>query len=161
MNIKSIRENWFVAFFAVLMLGGSLLYAQSNASLISFSPTRGDVATKVANCNSAVNTTCTATATPSGSNYVYITGIDLAICGDATGTAQTNVTWTSTGLTGTPIMWAYSASTGTTAGLCQYKEINYATPVKSTTPGVAVTVVSPAIALHTGYNANVFWYEGQ
>jgi hypothetical protein len=150
--------------FALLltMAAAGFLYAQSGAATtVQQSSQMLNVATKVADCNGAVNAACVATATPSGSNYVYITGMDITICGDATGTAQTNLSWVLAGVTGTPNIWQYSATTTNTAALCQTKVINPTTPIKSTTPGVAVTLTAPAVALHTAYNANVYWYEGQ
>jgi hypothetical protein len=152
-------KSKFVGLLAFSLLMAVVLYSQQGpiGTPVQQSPTMLNAATKVADCNVAVNTTCTATATPAGSNYVYVTAIDMAICGDATGTVQSNVTWTTTNLTGAPIAWAYSTAINPNA--CIYKVITYNPAVKSTTPGTAVTLVSPAVALHTAYNANIYWYE--
>jgi hypothetical protein len=138
----------------------SVIWAQFVTSVVQQGPTMLNVATKVANANAAVANQVTATMTPASSNYVYLTGIDLEVCQDATGLAQTNVNWTTTGITGlisTAPIWSYS--TALAADVCIYKVISYPTPLKSTTPGSAVTVVSPASDAHAAYTINVFWYE--
>jgi hypothetical protein len=153
----------FVLSVAALLAFVSLLRGQqaSVANVVQHTATMPNAATKVANLNTAVNTQASATLTPAGSNYVYVTGIDMAYCGDATGTAQTNVSFNWTGgisPTGSNIpIWAYS--TVINPGLCTFKFVSFPVPLKSVTPGTAVTLQSPAVALHTGYEANVYWYE--
>jgi hypothetical protein len=157
----------YLGLFLLLLAAVGIAYSQGvpspPATSIQQSPTTLNAATKVANCNVAVNNVCTATLTPAGGNSAYITALDMEVCGDATGTVQTNVTWTTTNLTGAPIAWAYSASItagiNNVAGACIYKVVTFNPAVKSTTQGTAVTVVSPAAVLHTAYTANVFWYE--
>ena len=105
---KNSRYLW--ALLLALLPAAALLHSQSASSPVQQAATMLNAATKVADCNVAINTVCTATATPAAGNYVYITGIDLAVCGNGTGTVQTNVTWTTTGLTGSPILWAYSTA---------------------------------------------------
>jgi hypothetical protein len=67
--------------FAVLLLllaGVSVVRSQnSGASLVQQSATMLNASTKVTSQNGAVNQSLTATLTPSGSNYVYISWIDL------------------------------------------------------------------------------------
>ncbi len=123
--------------------------------------TMANAATKVTNMNTAVNAAqTTITLAPAGTNYVYVTGVDMAICGDTTGTAQSTVAFSWTGgivPSGTIPIWAYS--TAINPSVCTFKVLNYATPLKSISPGTAVTLQSPAQAAHTGYEANVYWYE--
>jgi hypothetical protein len=131
------------------------------ATIVQQSSQMLNASTKVATSTpTTINNQTTATATPSGSNYVYITGIDLAACQDATGTtAVTNLTFTTTNITGAPV---YQFSLAATANLCATpRTIQFATPLKSSTPGTAVTVVSPAANAHAVYTSNIYWYEGQ
>lgn len=155
-----MRKHLCLIAAAALVLLPLGLIAQNSLTVgspVQQSPTRLDVATQVANCNVAVNNTCTATATPPGSNFVYIVGVDLEVCQDATGLAQTNVSWTTTNLYGAPILFTYS--TPLTVDGCNYKFIPYNPPVKAVSPGTAVTVVSPAADTHAAYTTNIFWYS--
>lgn len=147
--------------FAVLLLllaGVSVVRSQNNgASLVQQSATMLNAATKVTSQNGAVNQSLTTTLTPSGANYVYISWIDLMVCQNATSTVATNVSFTSTNITGSP---AWQFSLAATANLCTpTRVITFATPLKSATPGVAVTIVPPTAATNTAYSVNVGWYE--
>ena len=107
--------------------------------------------------NNTVNQQSVATATPPGNMYVYITAIIIDVCGDATGTAATNVNFTSTGIAGTP-SWSYSSTTGTTASLCQHFGDQFSIPLKSTAPGTAVVITSPTAIVHNGNNIRIYGY---
>ncbi len=150
---------------ALLAMLGSALWEipgrsqGSPATAIQQTSTMLNAATKVATTGTpTVNVVETATMTPSGSNYVYITEIDLSACQDGTGgTAVTNLAWTSTGITGAP---QWQVSIVSTANICMpARTITFATPLKSSTPGVAATIVSPAQNTHVAYVQNVTWYE--
>lgn len=105
--------------------------------------------------DAAVNTTVTLTITPPSGQYVYLCGWDYQVTGNATGTAQSNVTWTTTGLPGTP-KWQYSNAVG--AQVSTYGTFYFRAPVKSNSPGTAVTIVSPAVAAQSAYSANAYFY---
>jgi len=104
-----------------------------------------------------VNQQAVATATSQAGLYVYVTGIDIELCGDATGTAATNTNFTSTGISGTP-SWSFSATTGTTAGTCQRIGDNFAIPLRSVNPGTNVVVTSPTAQTHTAFGIRIFYY---
>jgi hypothetical protein len=103
----------------------------------------------------AVNQQETVTCTPPAGMFVYITGLSFDVCTDGTGTAANTVTWTSTNLTNAPV-WSFSIAA--TASICQHFAEPLTTPLKSAAPGTAVTLVSPAAALHNSYHARVYAY---
>jgi hypothetical protein len=103
----------------------------------------------------AVNQQETTTCTPPGGQFVYITGIAFDVCTDGTGTATTPATFTTTNLTGSP---TFGMAIAATAEICQHWQVPFATPLKSTAAGTAVTVVSPGAATHNAYQATVFAY---
>jgi hypothetical protein len=103
----------------------------------------------------AVNVTSTATCTPPGGMFVYITGISFDVCTNGTGTAANQVTFTSTNLTGSPV-WSFSIAA--TASICQHWQEPLSTPLKSTAAGTAVTIVSPAAAANNSYVTRVYAY---
>ena len=121
--------------------------------------TRLDAGTFVAQGtnNNTVNQQSVATVTPPGNLYAYITAIIIDICGDATGTAATQVNFTSSGISGSP-SWSYSATTGTSLSTCQHWGDQFAVPLKSNAPGTAVVITSPSAILHTAFNIRVFGY---
>lgn len=122
-------------------------------------PTRLDAGTFVAQGTNdhTVNQQSVATVTVPGGMYAYITAVIIDVCGDATGTAATNTNFTSTGIIGTP-SWSFSATTGTTAALCQHFGDQFAIPLKSSAPGTNVVITSPSAQVHTAFNIRVFGY---
>lgn len=132
--------------------------AQSGPSAVQQTATMLNAATKVAVGQASAGSQSTATMAPSGSNYVYITGIDLEDC--ATGSApaaQNNVNFTSTNLTGAPLWQISLAASANTCTPVKY--MTFATPLKSTTPGVSTTIVGPAGLANTQQTITVYWYE--
>lgn len=96
---------------------------------------------------STVNTTVannTVTITPSAGQYVYITGIYIDIVSDTTGTTGV-ATMSTTNLTGGPI-WSLATLATAAGGQASYRQIaeHFTTPLKSRTPGTAVTFVPSA-----------------
>lgn len=154
-----------LTFLLFVLLAVSLVspaYAQNanNPAAVQQTAQMLNAATKVSVGQAAAGSQSTATMTPSGGNSVYITSIDLEGCstGSAT-TATPNVNFTSTNITGSPV---WSLSFPTTANTCQFLPSSaFATPLKSTTPGTAVTIVSPAGLAQMQYTAIVYWYEAQ
>lgn len=96
-----------------------------------------------------VNTQSTATISASAGQYFYITWLYLAAASDATGSANTNLNFTSTGIVGTP-QWGYSLAATASAGIV-VQNGPLTTPIKTAQPGQVATIVSPAATLHTGF----------
>lgn len=124
---------------------------------------------KTTSNSGAVATQFTVTATPAGSNYVYITGIDMSFCQDATGVASTNVNFQFTagiagnlnGAVNTTTLPVWSTSAPLTVDVCVFKSVNFPMPLKGISPGTAVSLQSPASSTHTAYSINIYWYEAQ
>lgn len=134
--------------------------AQSyGATPVQISGVRGDAATKFCTTTATVASQVTCTLTPSGSNYIYLTSLDLMVCQNATATANTNLTFTTTNITGSPV---FQESLAATVNTCTpVHSIPLATPLKSQTPGTAVTIVSPASQTNTAFTITASGYEGQ
>jgi hypothetical protein len=131
----------------------------STGTCVQQVPSRLDAGTFVAQGtnNNTVNQQSVATVATPGGLYAYVTAIVIDICGDATGTAATQVNFTSTGLIGTP-SWNYSATTGTSLSTCQHWGDYFATPLKGSAPGTNVVITSPTAILHTAFNIRVIGY---
>lgn len=146
-------------FLAPLLLVAGLAHAQvavqQNATRLDNSGIIG-----LANTTSlTVNAQETITLTPPAGQFVYITGVYLWTCQNATGSAVTPTVWTSTNTPSTfflPIAMASSASS------CQQSvAVSFSTPVKSVTPGTAVTFVSPAAVTNASFSGFVTGYYAQ
>ena len=136
-----------------------VIHAQSSATPIQIIGQRLDAATKFCTTTASVGSQVTCTMTPSGSNYVYITSIDLMVCQNGTATANTNLTFTTTNITGAPV---FQESLPATINTCTpVHTLPLVTPLKSSTPGTAVTIVSPASQTNTAFTITASWYEGQ
>jgi hypothetical protein len=160
-------KNWFrlfalpITLFAVLFLlnEGARLHAQQGVpgTLVQQSPTQLNASTKFCTTTAVVASQVTCTMTPSGGNSVYLTSLDLMVCQNGTATANTNLTFTSTNLTGSPV---WQESLAATANLCAPQHtIILPTPLKASTPGTAVTIVSPASQTNTAFTITASWYE--
>lgn len=104
-----------------------------------------------------VNQQSVATVTVPGSLSAYVTAIYLDVCGNGTGSAQTNVNFTTTGLSGTP-SWSYSTTAANILSTCLRLGDSFATPLKSSAPGTNVVVTSPTAATNNSYTIRVFYY---
>jgi hypothetical protein len=104
----------------------------------------------------AVNTTTTATCTAPAGQYVYLTGVTFEVCTNGTGTAQNQVTFTSTNISNTP---SFEYSIAATASICQRWSEVFSVPLKSAAPGTNVTFVSPAAATNNSYNIRAYYYN--
>ncbi len=112
-------------------------------------------------CNT-VNTTAangTVTITPPAGQYVYITGVYIDITADITGlTGQ--ATMSTTNVTGAPF-WSLATivpTAGATGGVFRQIAEWYGTPLRSTTPGTAVTFVPSAQSNHVIFCTRVAAY---
>lgn len=150
---------------AFVILGALLLLAvfmgrtpaQQGPTLIQQSATMLNAASKFCTTTAVINSQVTCTMTPSGGNSVYITSIDLMVCQNATSTINTNLTFTTTNITGSPI---FQESLAATANLCTpVHTIVFPTGLKSSTQGVAATIVSPAATAQTAFTISASWYE--
>lgn len=127
--------------------GGTLTYQ---------APTRYDVTNKYA---TSATSAATITLTPAGQNYVYLTAIEVMNCAGAAVTGAAPLTLTTTGLGGgtTP---AWTIGTAGTAGMCNPAVTSsYYIPVKSNSPGAAVTFVLPTFTTNQVIRVNVWYYE--
>jgi hypothetical protein len=142
-----------------LVLCAALLWASAASAQVAVqqSPTAINAATISCGYSAAfaVAQQETTTCTPPAGQFVYITAIAFDVCTNGTGSATTPTTFTTTGITGSP---TFGMAIAATAEICQHWQIPFATPLKSSSPGTAVTVVSPASATNNAYQATVFAY---
>src|SRR4051794_26699404 len=122
--MKRLLSFWLLA---ALLLAPIALYAQTRAQQ---DPQRLDAAQFV---QTSATSAATITITP-GSQYVYVTNVEITNCAGGTAvTAATPTTVTTTNLGGA----AWTVGSGVTAGLCQPSPINGPFPLalKSSTAG--------------------------
>lgn len=151
---KLLRSLWLAALLALAV--GHLALAAGEVPVQQI-PTRLDACTAIAYGTAAANTQVTATITVPSGQYAYICGISADVCGNATGTVQTNVTFTTTNLPSTP---TYQYSTAINPNSCLNPPLREfpGAPIKSAAPGTNVTVVTPAGAAQTLYTLRVYYY---
>lgn len=140
-----------------LLLSGTPAHAQQNgASRVQQDATMLNACTPT-NQTAAVNTQVTVTLTPPAGQSVYLCGIDVTASQNATSTANTNLTFTSTNLGG----WLFKYSLAATVNIALSQSFYFSQPVKSVIPGTAVTVVSPAATAQTAFSINAYYYFAQ
>ena len=106
-----------------------------------------------------INNQAVATITPPAGQFVYFCRIELSAANDGTGTAGTNVNFTSTGLgTGATASPQWPLSTAATAEAVVYRDVNFGLPFKSQTAGAQVTITSPSAEAHTGFGIVAYYY---
>jgi hypothetical protein len=153
--MKITRFALALALLALVMT--SPMRAQQNgATRIQQDPTMLNACTPI-NGTAAVNTQVTVTLTPPSGLSVYVCGVDVTVSQNATSTANTNLTFTSTNLGG----WLYKYSLAATANLALSQSFYWSQPVKSVIPGTAVTIVSPAATAQTAFSINAYYYFAQ
>jgi hypothetical protein len=148
----------FVRYLSVALLAALFASAASAQVVTQQSASRLDASQLACSYSAAfgVDQQVTTTCTPNAGQYVYITTIAFDACTDGTGTAVTPTTFTTTNIPGTPTFgFAIAAS----AEICQHWQVVFPSPVKSTAANTAVTVVSPAAALHDAFQATVIGYS--
>lgn len=151
--MRNSLRNLFAA--AALLLAASV--AAHAQVAVQQSGTRLDACTQVANGNGAVNTQQSATATPPAGQYVYICEIDFEMCNDGTGDTAAAPTLT-VAATNMPAAFRWQFAVTASTGVCQNVAIPFPKPIKSSAPGTAVTIQSPAATAHRAPNLNVVWY---
>ncbi len=119
-------------------------------------PSGGATSCNTVNTTAALNTV---TITPPAGQYVYITGVFIDITANITGlTGQ--ATLSTTNVTGGPF-WSLATiipTAGATGGVFRQIAEWYATPLRSTTPGTAVTFVPSAQSANVIYCIRVAAY---
>ncbi len=128
-----------------------------DASLSLSGPATGATACASVNTTAANNTV---TITPPSGQYVYVTGVFIDIASDVTGNSQV-ATMSTTNLTGGPF-WSLATLVPTAGANPTHRQISetYSTPLKSTTPGTAVTFVPSAQTAHVIFCTRVASYFG-
>lgn len=146
-----------LALALLVCLAPAAAFAQqvSGATPVQQTATRADACVP-SSATSAVNTVTTLTLTPPSGMFVYLCGLDLNVSNDATGAVvSTNLIWTSTNFGS----WQYKYSavnTANTNGLD--KSFNWNPVVRSTAPGTALVITSPAVNLHASYTITAYYY---
>lgn len=155
--MKLLRTLLLAGLFALAAIAAQA--QQAGPAPVQQSPSRLDACNGIGYATAAVNNTATATITVPGGLYVYICGISIDVCGNATGSLATNVTFTSTNLPSNPT-WQYSTTVALMAGACLNPPIRewFAAPLKSSAPGTNVTIVSPAAATNNAYTIRAYYY---
>lgn len=98
-----------------------------------------------------------ATFAVNASQFAYICSISFEVCTNGTGTAQNQVTFTSTGINNTP-SWSYSIAA--TASICQRWQEVFPLPLKGSAAGTNVVVTSPSAATNNSYGVRIYGYLG-
>ena len=148
----------------LLLAGGPFALASAQtAAPVSLSPwgwlAVAPYVTGTAADSGTVNKQLTVTITPPSGQYVYVVGYDWTACqDDAADTALTNATFMTTGFTNLPKIGHVSlAATNAICALPRFHTFG-SNPVRSRTPGGAVTFVSPAATTHLAFTLNVYAY---
>ena len=147
-----------LSLFAVLFLASVMPALAQAPTRVQQDPSRLDAGVVAQHSHT---TATTLTITPPAGQFVYVIGLDISNC--ATGTAVTAAAptyITTTGLNGSP---QYQIGSGVTAGLCQPVPVGFSpqAPLKSATPGSAVTFVLPTFATNQVVSFNVYYYFAQ
>ena len=155
-----MRNTYFKRGISALALLAALANnaMAQQGSLVQQSGSRLDAGLQVAvgtNFNTVSNLSVATTAAVAG-QYVYVTGMYMESCQDATGAATVNVNWTTTNLGGTE--FGLSSSSGPDNCLGSVGMVNFATPLKAAAAGTAVVLSSPSANAHVGYGAQIFYY---
>lgn len=143
-----------IVLFLLLFLAVSVAKAQVPASVQAV-PT-----TLLASTGYQTSATSAATITVPGVNgqSIYVTNVEIANCAGAaavTGAAPTTMSTTNLGGA------AFTIGSGSTAaGQCNAPATNgvFANPLKSASPGTAVTFVLPTFATNQTVRVNVWYY---
>ena len=122
-------------------------------TLVQQSPTMLNACNKSATGQGTAQQTLT--LTPGSGKYVYLCGFDMEACATTAPTA----TLINTTTTGFPAVFKWQAVVGA-ANTCAVTSIFFGFgPLKSSSPGAAVTLVTNAAIASVTYNINAYWYE--
>lgn len=145
-----------VMLLAVLVFSVGRAQTTSSGTPVQQTASRSDAATIA---GTSATSAATITIAANGSQYFYLTGLDVMNCAGASAvTAAAVTTLTTTNLAGSP---AWTIGSGVTAGLCTNQTVNFGTPLKSAVPGTATTFVLPTFATNQTVRVNVYGFYAQ
>jgi hypothetical protein len=138
-----------LAFGFLLGVAGAPAFGQNVVPQVQQNPTMLNAANNVASTAPAVNATQSAgtvTITPPAGQYVYVTGLYVAACGDGTASTssiQQNFTTTNLGTFSIETSWLSAATITSNAGnsMCDRVTLPFSVPVKSQAAGTAVMLI--------------------
>jgi len=147
-----ITKHWksiaAVALLTIALVVG-IVYAQTP---VQQSATDTTAATIIGNAHT---TGAAVTFTPPAGQSVYITGLDVSNCAQASAvTAAADTTITTSGFAGT---WTIYVGSGVTAGLCQPQMFAFSKPIKGL-QGTAAVFTLPTFATNQVIGLNVYAY---
>lgn len=155
-KLRLLVFSLLLAVACIWFMNGGKVRAQNGPSLVQQTATRLDAAVQSCTTTATVASQVTCTMTPPAGQYVYITSIDLMVCQNATSTANTNLTFTTTNISGSPV---FQESLAAVANTCTPQHtLSFPVPLKSQTSGTAVTIVSPASQTNTAFTITAMWY---
>jgi hypothetical protein len=138
----------------IFSISASLAFAQAP---IQQSATRLDACTNVGYAT-ATSAQATLQINPPAGQYVYMCGFAFDVCnGGTAGTAQNNVTFTSTNIAGSPT-WQYSFPAAINTCYTPLIREMLPSPLKSAVPGTQVQIQSPATDTNVTYTIRVPYY---
>ena len=129
----------------------------TGATLVQQTATMLNAAPLACTTANGINAQVTCTLTPTPGQYVYITSIVMTACNNATGIAVTNLSFTTTNITGSPL---FGVSIANAVNICAPPIVlSFVTPQKSSAPTTAVTIVSPAATAQTAFTISATGYS--
>lgn len=142
--------------FALFGIRGLQGQQAQPAQTVQQTATRQDAAVV---CGSSATTAGVLTFTPPGTQFFYLTEMDVQnVAGASAVTAAAATTLVSANISGTP---TWTLASGTTAGTnTQSFSVAYPTGLKSITPASAVTVTLPTFATNQVIRVNACGYFG-
>jgi len=156
-----MRKLWLSA---LMLLGLALpAFAQnvcgSQGACVQQSPTRPDaaIAVQMGTNTGTVASQSIATVNVPGGLFAYVTAIYMDVCGNGTGTLETNANFTSTGLSGNP-SWSFSTTAANILSTCLRLGDSFATLLKGSAPGTNVVITSPSAATNDSFTIRVYYY---
>lgn len=156
--MRTIRVIVLALFSTLVLYSNAYAQAGTNPAYtpVQILPDGGILTTKFAT-NATSNTTLT--ITPASGMFLYVTMITIQNCAGAAVTGAAPLTITSTNLGG-GITPAWTVGTAGTAGMCNPLDGYWGgAPMRSNTPGSAVTFVLPTFTTNQVIRINVFYFE--
>lgn len=161
--MRLFRASFVVGFAAVVgvLIGTATMPVRAqqnlNASPVTLSTQYSLVAISA---TAAVNTQTTLTIpAPPPTFYNYVCSVHYSVSQNGTATANTNLTTSSTNFGGWAIKYSYPATVNGTYDWVEGWGIANVGCVKSTSPGVATTFVSPAAQTNSAFTWSATYYQ--
>lgn len=166
--LKHLRLAGVAALLAGLAASPAFAIGLTNPAPVQQDPTRLDAASSCSYAP-AVNvaaTSATCTITPPAGQFVYVDSLIVYACLDGTASIssiQQNFTSTNLGNPSfayeTALISGSTITTNATDVLCQSSgQLIGTSPLKSTVPGTAITIVPPAAATHASFGQFVAYH---